>query len=483
MLYFYDSSQQIANFPINYFVKDPDGASLSIGNKLAFYFTNMARLVAPKENPLDNLIGEAYEVAEQGDYSRAIQMLQNEVNNVPDDTKLVLFYYIGDLYFKSGAFNECLKNCSAGLKFCEQGTPAYVHYVTLRSAALEKLNDFKQARIDCLDVFQYSTDEEWNGMKCKTYAENNFEAFDKHYSDSFLAMPYNERKVLLPVREYSDLHQNTVSVIRICNLPKLSLPIGHPIANQLYVGHPLIPEMYIPFENYQLELLEDKIREFCWLAQSLGASEISINTLNAITSDKSKKTSTNTDTHVDYKLVEANATVKKDSSSHLLDELSKSVNLHQKFEPTQIKDVTNDLVWYKNEPSWQRLFKQRMNGGLTEHEERIETKKNQMIEGRELTDLKGEIKVLFNKMNVSFSKEEENKFVQQENAVISIKVNFRPLSQLQEITDISKISSGSSSPLSNGEQEYLNEYKEMKESGELSDRDRRFLDKIKKSNH
>lgn len=102
-----------------------------------------------------------------------------------------------------------------------------------------------------------------------------------------MEQPYNKRKTLLVVNEYSDLRQERLSVININTLPytNIEFPIGHPVAYQLYIGHPYIAQKYIPFESYELELIEDKIREFCQIMQSLGAMEITIECLNSSTND------------------------------------------------------------------------------------------------------------------------------------------------------------------------------------------------------
>ena len=145
------------------------------------------------------------------------------------------------------------------------------------------------------------------------------------------------------------------------------------------------------------------------LVQSLGATKIDMEAVNAYSSDTTIKTKTNSNISLDYKLAAGSGELNSDTSSHMIDELSKKISLHQTFEPFCMPKLPDNLVWYSNEPSWQRLYSQRINGGLTSHEERIETKKSQMIEGRELTGIKGELKLLFEKMDLQFTAEEEQK--------------------------------------------------------------------------
>lgn len=367
-------------------------------------------------------------------------------------------------------------------------------------------NNIISARKDCLTVMLDATVHSgYDGELIKDEATKDFCELEKSYVDSFLDLPYNERKVLMPVKEYVDLHQDRVSVIRMDNLPAIKFPMGHPIANQLYVGHPLIPSKYIPFENYQLELVEDKVREFCMLAQSLGATEISIECLNSSSSNEMGSNKQNISGEAGTRLIKGKGEYHQDRSRQMIDELSHSICIHQTFTPSNKPFVPENMVWYDEEPSWQRLVSQRLSGGLTSHEERIETKKSQMVEGRELTELKAEVNSLYVDMKMSISEEEEAKFTQQENAVLAIKVQFAPINQLtgtviesnsnlggtvkEKFNSLGKFAKKMSSnivdtvktvsSLTSSEKQYLKELKDILSDGEISSRERRLLEKIR----
>lgn len=480
MLYFLNAQgENIAQCAIDYFAEDPSNP-MQFGQRLASLFTEMAQFV---KSPVEKAVQEAKEISDRGDTNIAIQKLQNYLEQVSDSDRWYVYYNIANLFFHSNNMKETVRNCTLGLKFCEESSSAHVKLATLRSTASTKTNDYKSARVDCFDVLQYATNEECNGKGCKNYATNNFSIFDERFSEDFLSLPYNERKVILPVREYIDLHQKSMAVIKLDTFPKIDLPIGHPAANQLYVGHPLIPSKYMQFENYQLELVEDRVREFCTLVQSLGAIEINIETVNAFAKEENTNVKANGSFEIACNPASMKVNGKKDFSHRMIDELTKTISLHQTFEPTGMPTLPSGLVWYQNEPSWQRLYTQRVNGGLISHEERIETKKNQMLEGRELSEIKGELKILFNKMGVEMTSEDENKFVQQENAIIAVKVKFAPISQTADNHNIQVGNEKSSNySITQEEQEYLNEYKEIIADGEISDRDRRFWEKIKNAN-
>ena len=483
VLYFYNSAgHNVGSFNIRYFAKNP-AEPYSLGNKLAKLFTSMASLVAEKEDPLDNLIEECYRLVECDRVDDAILELQGALNQVNDDSKPLVYLHLASIQYNSFQYQKAIESCTLGLKCCEVSSSGHVLFSTIRSSAAEKLDNFRVARADCFDVMQYAKDEEWNGVLCKALANSKFNEFDGKFSDDFLSLPYNKRKVILPVRQYIDLHQELFTVVSLDKLSNIEFPIGHPIANQLYVGHPLLLTRYLPLDSYQLELVEDRVREFCMLVQSLGATKIDMEAVNAYSSDTTIKTKTNSNISLDYKLAAGSGELNSDTSSLMIDELSKKISLHQTFEPFCMPKLPDNLVWYSNEPSWQRLYSQRINGGLTSHEERIETKKSQMIEGRELTEIKGELKFLFEKMDLQFTAEEEQKFVQQENTILSIKVEFAPISQFDasSVQSCGNVPSGTDGLLAE-EQEYFDELKDMISDGCISDRDRRFLEKIKKAN-
>jgi len=120
------------------------------------------------------------------------------------------------------------------------------------------------------------------------------------------------------------------------------------------------------------------------------------------------------------------------------------------------------------------LYQQRLKGILS-HEERIETRNSQVLSGSELKEIKGEVETIF-EANGEWDESMEEKFVQEDNAILSIKVKFAPLSQLtgkHQQHQTHQIS------ISQEEQEYLEMYNEYSASNGISERDRKMLDKFR----
>ncbi len=354
-------------------------------------------------------------------------------------------------------------------------------YVSLANIEIDR-NDLTNARKHLLLSWLHDPDtvvEEEDGKirNLKDILRTRFESINEEYTKKFLELPSVERKYLLVTDSINDLNQSHFATLDMkSDLSHLSFPFGHPQVNELYVAHPLVTNRYIPIEDYQLEMIEDKVRELCELAQSLGAERIDIDCLNSSSSERTNNRETNVSGGVSRKIVSANASYHNEASNRLLERLSRSISLHQEFQPCKAPFVPDNLIWYKSEPNWQRLRRQRLEGGLVTHEERIETSKCRAGSSHEMNSVKAELKALFTKIDVEFDQTYETKFEQMEDAVLAIKIKFAPLSELtgSGTTRISK-----NTNLSANVQRYLNEVKECFVDGEISKTGRKLLNRMR----
>ena len=484
--------------------------------KLAEVFTEMAKsqIKESYEDILDKTIDEYNQLIEDGKDDEALQLALNH----RDEQQSVFFTpYIVKIYMERGQNEKALSILNEDINcLSEEQHNARCTLNSFRYDLYNKMGDLLNARRFCLEVKQEAThDMTFNDINIYDEAAKDFIEIETIFAQHFLELPYEERKLMVPVKSYTDLSQNILTVLNIKNLPTINFPIGHPIANQLYVGHPYLASKYIPFENYELELLEDKIREFCHVMQYLGATEISIDSQNTLSSNNENTINQKANGGIDYKLASGNVEYKRDRNSKFFDDISKSISLHQTFTPKSTPCLPPNLVWYPNEPSWQRIYDQRMQGkfDIKGHEERIETRKSQVIENSELKQISFEVKNLIIRANGAWEQSMEEKFEGHENAVLSIKVKFAPLDSLYEkkiqveskvelinekneppvkqnkfkglfsnIKDIitGKNETSSNSITSNNEQEYLNEVKGcLEEDSIISPRERRLLNRIR----
>lgn len=519
-LYFFYGENRNEHCPIHisHFLKDTDDESIchTNGQILSEIFTEMAmsQISETIEDIIDRTTEKYDQLIEEGKTDEALSLalkFREEQQNV--------FFtpYAAKILFEKGQGEKALSILTEDYESLSEDKHYGRNVInSCRYGIFQEMGDVVNARRYCLEVKQTSThDMEFQGLNLQDESIVDFEKIENEYVQHFLELPYEERKLIFPVKSYSDLSQNTLSVLNIKNLPAINFPIGHPIANQLYVGHPYLPSKYIPFENYELELLEDKIREFCQFMQFLGATEINIESVNTLSNNNDRTVNQKGNVGLDYKLASGNVEFKRDRASKFVDDISKSISLHQTFTPKAAPYIPDNLVWYSNEPSWQRIYDQRMQGkfDMNDLEERIETRKSQVIENSELKQISLEVKNLIVRANGNWEQSMEEKFETHENAVLSIKVKFAPLDSLYEkkiqeeskvevisekretpvkqnklkglfsnikdiITGKNETSSNSRSP--KNEQEYLDEVRAcLEEDGKISSRERRLLNRLR----
>ncbi len=498
-LYFYDYDGNNAPIHISYFLADisDDRDIARIGRFLSSLFTQMAKAVEPQASDFDRCNEEIGALVEKHKYTEAISRLRQCAIDQPENASAwdewlgrVYYFCLEDYSNAITAFRNALneadpENTEWVANIAYRLYNAYYSLSKHTNTEFD-LNEVRKlalyAAINGNDQEIVYTSDAGENKTLKQDATSDFYTIDAMFKEKFFERPYNQRKILLPVKQYTDLTQETLNVISVDNLPEIDFPIGHPVANQLYIGHPYLPHKYLPFENYQLELIEDKVREFCTLAQKLGATEITIECLNTSSSDGTVSGNMSGNASGQHKVVEGNVSGRLEYSRHLIEELTHSINMHQTFTPTQAPILPEGMVWYANEPSWQRLYAQRMEGSLLTHEERIETRKSQMVESSEMKEIKGELKSLFASAGLEWSKTEEAKYQMQENAILSIKVKFAPMKQLTgELAQQQLIEPAieETLQLTGEEQEYLDEVKECLADAELGGSERRLLNKLR----
>ena len=265
VLYFFGYENNTDNCPIHvsYFMKNDDyNKARRVGQSLAEIFTSMAQCVELEADPFDIAAEHYDQLNAEGKHEEAFQFALS----CKDQEGLEVFYMPAVKgYMLNKDYESAIALCNEGLQHCERTSPMEYQLLYAKYSAYHELGNDIEARKFALPVLleapadlKYLTGDD---TILKEDATSDFKDYDKEYVSSYLDLPYNKRKVLLPVNSYTDLFQDYLSVIDIKKLPDSGIvfPIGHPVAYQLYVGHPYVKQKYLPFESYELELIEDKV--------------------------------------------------------------------------------------------------------------------------------------------------------------------------------------------------------------------------------
>ncbi|WP_028896907.1 hypothetical protein [Prevotella sp. HUN102] len=248
------------------------------------------------------------------------------------------------------------------------------------------------------------------------------------------------------------------------------------------MGHPFNPEVYVPFEQAEEFLFLDKVQEFCYILQCLGAEEITI------TSVKGKKVE-EMNSSQDSLNIEGKAWFvkgefeKKDSSVKNFNSTSADqYEVRYMYDPMDLPFVPNDIVWYQNQPKWQRLAQSRIQGNTLEYSESLSTKDSRFTSSSEKNEIRGKLKVL--KMKISGSKESdiEKQLKEETETEWRISVKFRSKKYLVSDSNISLPTTAlkAVSSLTDNEQKLLNEIKScLEDDGIIDSNEEKYLEKFR----
>ena len=301
------------------------------------------------------------------------------------------------------------------------------------------------------------------------------------WDNYILRVPYKERKYIMLVED-SKIKNCAVSGITIFNSSNVPNCINFydnmPLNNELYVGHPYIPSVYIPYNQAEDILFQDKIQEFCYILQQLGAEEVTITSL------KGQKINETNNKKEELELAAnagrfGNATLNIDSStSNLMDRTShEQYDVKYVYDPIDMPKMPSETIWYQNQSKWQHLVQSRINGNTLEWTECISSKLKSFTSSSEKEDIKAKLKVLMANIEGRSYEEEEKQLKEETETIWRVSVKFRSKKLLQEK---SQSRNTISSTLTEKEKEFLNEVRFCIEDDDIIDNfEQIFLNKTR----
>lgn len=451
-------------------------------NKLARHFTDIARLVQPQEHPA---IAAIDKMTDDNTSAEKADKIGREILGVYPDYDYLLHYHLGiNAYLGLKDNEKAFKHLNTALQITdEEGNwRSWAHYVLgsimvqsseLKSPELRQ-HIFMAAKADP-DIIVDSennltmADDSINDLRKleTTLAKTGYQDFS-----------YDQKKIIYPVNnlwELSNLSQTQVRPVLLSAVKaseSLQFPMGHPIANETYICHPYNQTKYLLFENYEIELLEDKLREYCEIMQSLGATDIEVKVESSTSESTSNKRERNTEGKVDS-MTDFSGSANLQNSQSEQSHWERTFNRKQHFKPTAKIAVPENTVWLAGEPGWQRTINQRMTGNLLSHHESMSTKSSRLVSGTSAQTFKAEMESLFVDLGLKWSQSEEYTYSTQKNLTLSIDVKFGDVNS----ADATLKSNG----FSEAEKEYLEEYKLCLNDGSVSASERRLLNRLANS--
>ncbi|WP_454982237.1 hypothetical protein [Capnocytophaga granulosa] len=157
----------------------------------------------------------------------------------------------------------------------ESTSRRYIDYLFLSIEVYKKSNNFyKVAQI-------YEELEELKKGDLEAFSKYNKEREEnyKKYVNNFKGLPLQDRNIITVSNTDKLFKSDHITLLNIGQLPAINFPMSHPKVNQTYIAHPYKTDSYLPIENYDYELLNDRLNEFFYILQCLGATSITFETI------------------------------------------------------------------------------------------------------------------------------------------------------------------------------------------------------------
>ena len=469
-MFFNSEGKNFKNINIRTFF--PKGASMSTGVCFSEGLTSVAS-IAP--NPL--------QLAQENKYSEATEAI-NYYITIDSSIELYVIraFICYDRAIKSNdnenLLQEALIEIEKTIDHCKDHKECWElhkykgHILELMGKTTNSRNAYMKSLAEAPEEQKYELQNRITKLE-----ETNTDLWDNYV----LKVPYKERKYIMLVED-SKIKNCAVSGITIFNSSNVPNCINFydnmPLNNELYIGHPYNPSVYIPYNQAEDILFQDKIQEFCYILQQLGAEEITITSL------KGRKVNEINNKKEELEVAAnagrfGNASLNIDSStSNLMDRTShEQYDVKYVYDPINMPEMPSETIWYQNQPKWQRLVQSRIDGNTLEYTECISSKLTFFTSSSEKEDIKAKLKVLMANIEGRSYEEEEKQLREETETIWRVSVKFRSKKLLQEK---SQSRNTISSTLTYKEKEFLNEVRFcIEDDGIIDNSEQIFLNKTR----
>lgn len=505
-IYFFLGNDRNNNTPIHikYFLKGEDEYTDSNAELLAQVFTEIAQ--TQDFDTAEAAIDRMKEYFEQDNHEKVIEEADNALAMSDDeDVKIEASFYKAGAYQNIGFEYKWDENTPENV--IEQNRQKRKEYFFLSLNMLNELESLvgpkpfiysdksalhyfgelqedsdEIARRYCIAALQ-TEDKEDKEIYLKIYKQvtnyiiENGNAFcdDVNFIDrQFILMARDENHI----GGMYDPEDNIKWVFTLNQIPSDIEFEGVPQANTLYLAHPVRQTLYLPYEGAEEKLFMDKVREFCYLVQCLGATEVVFRSNKGMKISESFNSTQNINGGFRNPFVEMNGEYSRNNSGKSNHSQRVGVDMIQTFAPTKYPYQPEDLVWLATDSSWKQLIKQRLEGGMLSYTYKIRSTDVSQVSNNQITDIKASFRFMLQNANANYNVNNDTTFSKREEIEWSIQVTFKPLNEFGK----QSMSTNNIDSLTSDEQEYLEEYKEcLNDSGVITSSERRLLERLRKS--
>lgn len=300
---------------------------------------------------------------------------------------------------------------------------------------------------------------------------------------------YNERKVIFVAKSFHDVFEYIGKIDSInyiftpdCIPSDIKFPLGQPNVNSLYIANPVKPDEYVPYDNYELTLFMDKIRELKRLLRYLGATEITFTSLRGTKIEEAKKMGSSVNAEAGLLGHKVGGGYSSEDGQNRMSGQGIKVDYIERLNSNEYPSLPDRLYWYNDEHEWQDIVEARLHLNQLHFEQSISTNQISSLDKQSQENINAAYENLIFHINANYDHKQEFHVKTNEETMWRITAEFKPLSEFENSDNtMSHLSIGTKKNLSSDEKDYLEAVEEYLEDGSISERDRRMLERLRKS--
>lgn len=206
----------------------------------------------------------------------------------------------------------------------------------------------------------------------------------------------NDRQLILCIRQIppQKIKKFLFATVNTLKATNWKFPMGHPVENSLYVSHPLRPNSYFLMDNFHKKCFDDKFSELIYLLESLGASYICVDVILGESISSTVKNEKNIGVSLNLPIMDISVkkqTCNEDDNSH---KVQSTGSWEMNLTPHGVPCVPEDLVWFHNEPIWQRCAQLCIKGNCNEFTINLDQKEEFYFNSKRYDQIEADINAL-----------------------------------------------------------------------------------------
>jgi hypothetical protein len=294
---------------------------------------------------------------------------------------------------------------------------------------------------------------------------------------------YDERKVIFVAKSFHDVFEYIGKIDSInyiftpdCIPSDIKFPLGQPNVNSLYIANPVKPDEYVPYDNYELTLFMDKIRELKRLLRYLGATEITFTSLRGTKIEEAKKMGSSVNAEAGLLGHKVGGGYSSEDGQNRMSGQGIKVDYIERLNSNEYPSLPDGLYWYNDEHEWQDIVEARLHLNQLHFEQSISTNQLSSLDKQSQENINAAYENLIFHINANYDHKQEFHVKTNEETMWRITAEFKPLSEFE---NSDKAATKSQQNLSSNEQNYLDLVKKVSAGGMISELNRKMLEQIR----